>query len=95
MKFQGVNFKAEISPDNPNKCLVEYTSPGEVATGTSFAFQDYIKHSFNVGDRVVLPTAMIKDYVEKEKELKVVLTEVILDCDDNIYLENPLIKRIK
>ena len=95
MKFQGVNFKAEISPDNPNKCLVEYTSPGEVATGISFAFPDYIKHSFNVGDRVVLPTAMIKDYVEKEKELKVVLTEVILDCDDNIYLENCALSNVK
>ena len=95
MKFQGVNFKAEISPDNPNKCLVEYTSPGEVATDISFAFPDYIKHSFNVGDRVVLPTAMIKDYVEKEKELKVVLTEVILDCDDNIYLENCALSNVK
>ena len=95
MKFQGVNFKAEISPDNPNKCLVEYTSPGEVATGVSFAFPDYIKHSFHVGDRVVLPTAMIKDYVEKEKELKVVLTEVILDCDDNIYLENCALSNVK
>ena len=95
MKFQGVNFKAEISPDNPNKCLVEYTSPGEVATGISFAFPDYIKHSFHVGDRVVLPTAMIKDYVEKEKELKVVLTEVILDCDDNIYLENCALSNVK
>ena len=95
MKFQGVNFKAEISPDNPNKCLVEYTSPGEVATGVSFAFPDYIKHSFHVGDRLVLPTAMIKDYVEKEKELKVVLTEVILDCDDNIYLENCALSNVK
>ena len=95
MKFQGVNFKAEISPDNPNKCLVEYTSPGEVATGVSFAFQDYIKHSFHIGDRLVLPTTMIKDYVEKEKELKVVLTEVILDCDDNIYLENCALSNVK
>ena len=95
MEFQGVNFKAEISPDNPNKCLVEYTSPGEVATGVSFAFPDYIKHSFHVGDRLVLPTTMIKDYVEKEKELKVVLTEVILDCDDNIYLENCALSNVK
>ena len=95
MEFQGVNFKAEISPDNPNKCLVEYTSPGEVATGVSFAFPDYIKHSFHIGDRLVLPTTMIKDYVEKEKELKVVLTEVILDCDDNIYLENCALSNVK
>ena len=35
MNLQGVNFKAEISPDNPNKCLVEYTSFGEVATRVS------------------------------------------------------------
>ena len=95
MEFQGVNFKAEISPDNPNKCLVEYTSPGEVATGVSFAVPDYIKHSFHIGDRLVLPTTMIKDYVEKEKELKVVLTEVILDCDDNIYLENCALSNVK
>ena len=95
MEFQGVNFKAKISPDNPNKCLVEYTSPGEVATGVSFAFPDYIKHSFHIGDRLVLPTTMIKDYVEKEKELKVVLTEVILDCDDNIYLENCALSNVK
>ena len=95
MKFQGVNFKAEISPDNPNECLVEYTSPGEVGTGVSFAFPDYIKHSFLIGDRLVLPTTMIKDYVEKEKELKVVLTEVILDCDDNIYLENCALSNVK
>lgn len=95
MEFQGVNFKAEISPDNPNKCLVEYTSPGEVTTGVSFAFPDYIKHSFHIGDRLVLPTTMIKDYVEKEKELKVVLTEVILDCDDNIYLENCALSNVK
>lgn len=95
MKFQGVNFKAEISPDNPNKCLVEYTSPGEAATGVSFSFPDYIKHSFHIGDRLVLPTAMIKAYVEKEKELKVVLTEVILDCDDNIYLENCALSNVK
>ena len=95
MEFQGVNFKAEISPDNPNKCLVEYTSHGEVATGVSFAFPDYIKHSFHIGDRLVLPTTMIKDYVEKEKELKVVLTEVILDCDDNIYLENCALSNVK
>ena len=47
--MQGVNFKAEISPDNPNKCLVEYTAFGEVATGVSFTFPDYIKHRFHVG----------------------------------------------
>ena len=95
MEFQGVNFKAEISPDNPNKCLVEYTAFGEVATGVSFTFPDYIKHRFHVGDRLVLPTAMIKKYIKEKKELKVVLTEVVIDCDDNVYLENCALSHVK
>ena len=95
MNLQGVNFKAEINPDDPNRCFVEYTSPGEVATGVSFAFPDYIKHRFQAGDRMVLPTAMIKKYVEEKKELKVVLTEVTIDCDDNVYLENCALSHIK
>ena len=65
MNLQGVNFKAEINPDDPNRCFVEYTSHGEVATGVSFAFPDYIKHRFHVGDRMVLPTAMIKKYIKE------------------------------
>ena len=95
MNLQGVNFKAEINPDDPNRCFVEYTSPGEVATGVSFAFPDYIKHRFQAGDRMVLPTAMIKKYVEEKKELEVVLTEVTIDCDDNVYLENCALSHIK
>ena len=93
--MQGVNFKAEISPDNPNKCLVEYTAFGEVATGVSFTFPDYIKHRFHVGDRLILPTAMIKKYIKEKKELKVVLTEVVIDCDDNVYLENCALSHVK
>ena len=95
MNLQGVNFKAEINLDDPNRCFVEYTSPGEVATGVSFAFPDYIKHRFHVGDRLVLPTAMIKKYIKEKKELKVVLTEVVIDCDDNVYLENCALSHIK
>ena len=48
MNLQGVNFKAEINPDDPNRCFVEYTSPGEVATGVSSAFPDYIKLDLNL-----------------------------------------------
>ena len=95
MNLQGVNFKAEISPDDPNQCSVEYTAFGEVATGVSFTFPDYIKHRFHVGDRLVLPTAMIKKYIKEKKELKVVLTEVIINCDDNVYLENCALSHVK
>ena len=95
MNLQGVNFKAEINLDNPNSCSVEYTAFGEVATGVSFTFPDYIKHRFHVGDRLVLPTAMIKKYIKEKKELKVVLTEVVIDCDDNVYLENCALSHVK
>ena len=95
MNLQGVNFKAEISPDNPGKCSVEYTAFGEVATGVSFTFSDYIKHKFYVGDKLVLPTAMVKKYIKEKKELKVVLTEVVIDCDDNVYLENCALSHVK
>ena len=95
MNLQGVNFKAEINLDNPNSCSVEYTDFGEVATGVSFTFPDYIKHRFHVGDRLVLPTAMIKKYIKEKKELKVVLTEVVIDCDDNVYLENCALSHVK
>ena len=95
MNLQGVNFKAEISPDNPGKCSVEYTAFGEVATGVSFTFPDHIKHKFHVGEKLVLPTAMVKKYIKEKKELKVVLTEVILDCDDNVYLENCALSHVK
>lgn len=95
MNLQGVNFKAEINMDNPNSCSVEYTAFGEVATGVSFTFPDYIKHRFHVGDRLVLPTAMIKKYIKEKKELKVVLTEVVIDCDDNVYLENCALSHVK
>ena len=95
MKLQGVNFKAEINLDNSNSCSVEYTDFGEVATGVSFTFPDYIKHRFHVGDRLVLPTAMIKKYIKEKKELKVVLTEVVIDCDDNVYLENCALSHVK
>ena len=95
MNLQGVNFKAEINLDNPNSCSVEYTDFGEVATGVSFTFPGYIKHRFNVGDRLVLPTAMIKKYIKEKKELKVVLTEVVIDCDDNVYLENCALSHVK
>lgn len=95
MNLQGVNFKAEINLDSPNSCSVEYTAFGEVATGVSFTFPDYIKHRFHVGDRLVLPTAMIKKYIKEKKELKVVLTEVTIDCDDNVYLENCALSHIK
>ena len=95
MNLQGVNFKAEINLDDPGKCSVEYTAFGEVATGVSFTFPDYIKHRFHVGDRLVLPTAMIKKYIKEKKELKVVLTEVVIDCDDNVYLENCALSHVK
>ena len=95
MNLQGVNFKAEINLDNPNSCSVEYTAFGEVATGVSFTFPDYIKQRFYVGDRLVLPTAMIKKYIKEKKELKVVLTEVVIDCDDNVYLENCALSHVK
>ena len=95
MNLQGVNFKAEINLDNPHSCSVEYTAFGEVATGVSFTFPDYIKHRFHVGDRLVLPTAMIKKYIKEKKELKVVLTEVVIDCDDNVYLENCALSHVK
>ena len=95
MNLQGVNFKAEINLDNPNSCSVEYTAFGEVATGVSFTFPGYIKHRFHVGDRLVLPTAMIKKYIKEKKELKVVLTEVVIDCDDNVYLENCALSHVK
>ena len=95
MNLQGVNFKAEINLDNPNSCSVEYTAFGEVATGVSFTFPDYIKHRFHVGDRLVLPTAMIKKYIKEKKELKVVLTEVAINCDDNVYLENCALSHVK
>ena len=95
MNLQGVNFKAEISPDNPGKCSVEYTAFGEVATRVSFTFPDYIKHKFHVGDKLVLPTAMVKKYIKEKKELKVVLTEVVIDCDDNVYLENCALSHVK
>ena len=95
MNLQGVNFKAEINLDSPNSCSVEYTAFGEVATGVSFTFPDYIKHRFHVGDRLVLPTAMIKKYIKEKKELKVVLTEVVIDCDDNVYLENCALSHVK
>lgn len=95
MNLQGVNFKAEINLDSPNSCSVEYTAFGEVATGVSFTFPDYIKHRFHVGDRLVLPTAMIKKYIKEKKELKVILTEVVIDCDDNVYLENCALSHVK
>ena len=95
MNLQGVNFKAEINLDDPGKCSVEYTAFGEVATGVSFTFPDHIKHKFHVGEKLVLPTAMVKKYIKEKKELKVVLTEVILDCDDNIYLENCALSHLK
>ena len=95
MNLQGVNFKAEINMDDPGKCSVEYTAFGEVATGVSFTFPDYMKHKFHVGDRLVLPTAMIKKYIKEKKELKVVLTEVVIDCDDNVYLENCALSHVK
>ena len=95
MNLQGVNFKAEINLDNSNSCSVEYTAFGEVATGVSFTFPDYIKHRFHVGDRLVLPTEMIKKYIKEKKELKVVLTEVVIDCDDNVYLENCALSHVK
>ena len=95
MNLQGVNFKAEINMADPGKCSVEYTAFGEVATGVSFTFPDYMKHKFHVGDRLVLPTAMIKKYIKEKKELKVVLTEVVIDCDDNVYLENCALSHVK
>ena len=95
MELQGLNFKAEIIMGDPSRCSVEYTAFGEVATGVSFTFPDYIKHRFYVGDKLILPTAMIKKYIKEKKELKVVLTDVVIDCDDNVYLENCALSNVK